>query len=177
MLARVATAPLLRPPVGMRATLRVPMAASRATLLALMLAVATCLRSPAHGAPRIHRSRPSRLPPPRAELNVFDEINEEARGSWLSRFLPGGERSESEGREVISEQPVLFTKMDAIGEPLFDYDRWAVHRSTDRYGRLVLGILFGKTTQRIAPVVAAVALFSTVVFSYNQVVATLWAEG
>ena len=143
-------------------------------MLALMLAVATCLRSPAHGlaAPRIHRSRPSRpsrLPPPRAELNVFDEINEEARGSWLSRFLPGGEQSESEQREVISEQPVLFTKMDAIGEPLFDYDRWAVHRSNDRYGRLVLGLLFGKTTQRIAPVVAAVALFSTVVFSYNQV--------
>ena len=44
-----------------------------------------------------------------------------------------------------------------------------MHRSNDRYGRLVLGILFGKTTQRIAPVVAAVALFSTVVFTYNQV--------
>ena len=113
------------------------MLARRSVLvLALILAVATCLRSPAHGraAPRIHRSRPSRpgrLPPPRAELNVFDEINEEARGSWLSRFLPGGERSEQ--REMISEQPVLFTKMDAIGEPVFDYDRWAVHRSADRY--------------------------------------------
>ena len=117
--------------------LRATMLARRSVLvLALILAVATCLRSPAHGraAPRIHRSRPSRpgrLPPPRAELNVFDEINEEARGSWLSRFLPGGERSEQ--REMISEQPVLFTKMDAIGEPVFDYDRWAVHRSADRY--------------------------------------------
>lgn len=140
-----------------------------------MLAVATCLRSPAHGlaAPRIHRSRlsrPSRLPPPRAELNVFDEINEEARGSWLSRFLPGDNWSEQ--HEAVSEQPVLFTKMDAIGEPLFDYERWAVHRSTDRYGRLVPGLLFGKTTQRIAPVVAAVALFSTAVFSYNNVFLT-----
>ena len=59
--------------------------------------------------------------------------------------------------------------MDALGEPVFDYERWEVHRSNDRYGRLVLGILFGKTTQRIFPVVLAVGLFSSVVFVYNNV--------
>ena len=138
----------------------------------LMLALASCLRSPALGrgcAPAIHgsRPRPSRLLPPRA--NMFDEMTEEAKGSWISPFLPDGNREEPGARDLISEQPVLFTKNNSLGEPIFDYERWEVHRSNDRYGRLVLGILFGKTTQRIAPVVAAVALFSSVVFVYNNV--------
>ena len=88
--------------------------------VALMLALASCLRSPALGracAPRIHGSkpRPSRLLPPRA--NIFEEINEEAKGSWISRFLPDGERKEPGARDLISEQPVLFTKVGALCPP------------------------------------------------------------
>eukprot|EP00964_Phaeocystis_antarctica_P127655 scaffold91356_cov40-Phaeocystis_antarctica.AAC.2 len=81
--------------------------------LALMLALASCLRSPALGrasAPRIRGSRPSprRLQPPRASM--FDELSEEAKGSWFSRFLPEADRAAPGARDLISEQPVLFTK-------------------------------------------------------------------
>ena len=71
----------------------------------------------------------------------------------------------------ISEQPVLFTTDDEFSDRAgdFDFDRWAAHRSSSRYSRLVLGIFFGKTTQRIAPVVLLVGLFSAFVFAYNDV--------
>ena len=63
----------------------------------------------------------------------------------------------------------MFTKQNDNGVPSVDFDRWEVHRSSSRYTRIVLGVLFGKTTQRIAPVVLLVVLFSTAVFSYNDV--------
>ena len=144
-----------------------------------MIALASCLRSPTHGrvlASRSHGSRASRARAGRPLAGVFDDLTEEAKGSWLARFLPETETRDNASApgslyftQQISEQPVLFTKLDAVGEPCFDYERWEVHRSNDRYGRLVLGILFGKTTQRIAPVVLAVGLFSTIVFTYNNV--------
>ena len=42
----------------------------------------------------------------------------------------------------------MFTSQaDEAFPPDYDFDRWVIHRSSSRYGRLVLGILFGKTTQ------------------------------
>ena len=84
-------------------------------LVALMLALVSCLRSPALGracAPRIHGSRASRLLSPRA--GIFDDLREEAKDSWLAPYLPGmGDAARDRSRsQEISEQPVLFTKVD-----------------------------------------------------------------
>ena len=98
-------------------------------------------------------------------------LSDEVESSWFSRFLPKkdpeGETRKQKNQMSISEQPILFVTED--DNPTFDLDRWAKHRSSSRYGRLVLGVLFGKTTQRIAPVVLVVGLFSVVVFGYNSV--------
>jgi len=100
---------------------------------------------------------------------MLDDLTEEAETSWLFRFLPKKDPDAEERRRVqrasICEQPVLFTTEAAT----FDFERWAVHRSSSRYGRLVLGVVFGKTTQRIAPVVAGVGIFSAIVFGYNGI--------
>ena len=98
---------------------------------------------------------------------VLDDLTEEAESGWLNRFLPrreGANRTRVK-RSDISEQPVMFTTVD---DPTFDFARWQNHRSPSRYSRLVLGILFGKTTQRIAPLVLLIGLFSTLIFSYNN---------
>eukprot|EP00908_Phaeocystis_cordata_P018151 Transcript_29547.p1 GENE.Transcript_29547~~Transcript_29547.p1 ORF type:complete len:490 (-),score=158.35 Transcript_29547:57-1481(-) len=121
-----------------------------------------------HGPALALRARPPRC-------SVLDELTEEAEDSWLGRFLPqkdGVRDRRIAGSQQISEQPVMFTKEDAADDPTFDFDRWEVHRSGARYGRLVLGVLFGKTTQRIAPVVFGVGVFSLLVFLYNNVFLT-----
>jgi len=120
--------------------------------------------------------------------SLLDDLAEEASNSWLMRFLNRPKEDaalqyERQGyntlegmstrfeveRSPISEQPVIFlTNLDGT-DPGFDFERWEVHRSQARYGRLVLGILFGKTTQRIGPTVLAVCLFSSLVFAYNTV--------
>ena len=102
---------------------------------------------------------------------MLNDLTEEAENSWFNRFLPAMPGERKKKAQQVSEQPVMFTKK-AEGKgavPSFDFDRWAVHRSSSRYTRLILGVLFGKTTQRIAPVVLLVVLFSTAVFSYNSV--------
>ena len=126
---------------------------------------------------RVAAGRTSRLLPPRA--NIFEEINEEAKGSWISRFLPDGDRKDPGARDLISEQPVLFTKvgalcprhsrpaphpapprmtglhtrrqMDAIGEPIFDYERWETHRSNDRYAAIAPWLLPHSSLPLLAP--------------------------
>ena len=140
--------------------LRVPPAKSAAGSKCTELA---CRRR----APRLARLR---APPPRC--GVLDDLTQEAEDSWLARYLP---QKDGDGRQrrqkFIAEQPVMFTT-DAGQEPTFDFDRWEVHRSNTRYGRLVLGVLFGKTTQRIVPVVLGVGLFSSLVFAYNNIFLT-----
>ncbi|EOD41502.1 hypothetical protein EMIHUDRAFT_460918 [Emiliania huxleyi CCMP1516] len=120
--------------------------------------------------------------------SLLDDLAEEASNSWLMRFLNRPKEDaalqyEQQGyntlegmstrleveRSPISEQPVMFTTSLDGTDPSFDFERWEVHRSQARYGRLVLGILFGKTTQRIGPTVLAVCLFSSLVFAYNNV--------
>ncbi|KOO23569.1 hypothetical protein Ctob_009805 [Chrysochromulina tobinii] len=49
----------------------------------------------------------------------------------------------------------------------FDFDRWDKHKSETRYGRLLLGVIYGSTTRRILPVVAALVIFSFIVDIYN----------
>jgi predicted membrane chloride channel (bestrophin family) len=67
---------------------------------------------------------------------------------------------------VLVEQPVLF---DGDGEEApFDIERWNRHRSPDRYGRLIPGILIGPTTRRISSTVAALVVFAALVGVYND---------
>lgn len=49
----------------------------------------------------------------------------------------------------------------------FDFERWAVHRSSSRYSRLLLGF-FGSTTRRIFPTIFGLTTFSVLVDYYNQ---------
>ena len=67
----------------------------------------------------------------------------------------------------IAEKPVMF---DDNGK--FDFERWAVHRSSSRYGRELLGILFGSTTRRVFPTVVLLIIFTFGVDYYNQLATT-----
>eukprot|EP00966_Prymnesium_polylepis_P141225 3261516-Prymnesium_polylepis.1 len=67
----------------------------------------------------------------------------------------------------IAERPVMFAEEEEGSS--FDFRRWEMHRSSSRYGRLLFGLLFGITTRRISPTVAAVVLFSGIVDAYNDV--------
>ena len=62
----------------------------------------------------------------------------------------------------ISEKPVMFDSGNG-----FDFERWALHRSSSRYGRELFGILFGSTTRRILPAVVFLIIFSSGVDYYN----------
>ena len=145
--------------------------------LLTLLTLATGWRVPLRSSV-VRRSHRVALHSPRhrsLRCSILDEFTEEAENSWFSRFLPKKD-AEAETRRLvqkmrISEQPVLFTTDDEFSDRAgdFDFDRWAAHRSSSRYSRLVLGIFFGKTTQRIAPVVLLVGLFSAFVFAYNDV--------
>ena len=147
----------------------------RLCFCAALSTLATGLQLPALSK----RRDPARLRAPRC--SILDDLTEEAENSWLGKFLPQKDGAEADAKrsrqlaaQMISEQPVMFTKSDdALGDnPSFDFERWEVHRSGARYGRLVLGVLFGRTTQRIAPVVFAVGAFSSLVFLYNNVFLT-----
>uniref|UniRef100_A0A7S3WDD9 Uncharacterized protein n=1 Tax=Emiliania huxleyi TaxID=2903 RepID=A0A7S3WDD9_EMIHU len=50
----------------------------------------------------------------------------------------------------------------------FDFERWNVHRSAGRYGRLLIGILFGVTTRRIGVTVSLLVAFSGMVDVYSN---------
>ena len=50
----------------------------------------------------------------------------------------------------------------------FDFERWRKHRSSSRYYRLLLGVLFGVTSRRVFPVLLALTGFSSLVCIYAQ---------
>lgn len=96
-----------------------------------------------HGPTRLPPSRCTRARQPR--LDLLREYREEA------------------ALTSIAEKPVMF---DDDGS--FDFERWAIHRSSSRYGRELLGILFGSTTRRVFPTVVLLIVFSFSVDYYNN---------
>ena len=52
-------------------------------------------------------------------------------------------------------------------EAHFDFERWVQHRSTSRYGRLLLGTLIGSTSRRIFPTIVVLLTFTTAIYLYN----------
>ena len=99
-----------------------------------------------------------RAPPPRCGL--FDDILQEAK------LVRGG---------AVVEQPVLF---DGDGdEAPFDIDRWNMHRSETRYGRLIPGILIGPTTRRISGTVAGLVVWSALIGFWNDLASSTMPMG
>lgn len=85
-----------------------------------------------------------------AHLSIVEEMLQEAK------LVRGG--------GGLVEQPVFF---DGDVDVPFDLERWQKHRSSDRYARLIPGILLGATTKRIASTVAGLVVFSAAVSVYN----------
>ena len=87
----------------------------------------------------------------------------ETTSSILSWF-----RDAAEAGGSVAELPVMFDEeaSQSFGQS-FDFDRWDKHKSETRYGRLLLGVIYGSTTRRILPVVAALVIFSFIVDIYN----------
>lgn len=85
------------------------------------------------------------------------------RDSILSFF-----RDAAEAGGSVAELPVMFDEeaSTSFGQS-FDFVRWNMHKSETRYGRLLLGVIYGSTTRRILPVVAALVIFSFIVDIYN----------
>lgn len=77
--------------------------------------------------------------------------------------------AELERRSTLVELPVLFTNETASSS--FDFERWAVHRGSGRYARLLIGILLGVTTRRIGLTVALLVIFSAMVDGYAKLTA------
>eukprot|EP00588_Corethron_pennatum_P022199 CAMPEP_0194317234 /NCGR_PEP_ID=MMETSP0171-20130528/13972_1 /TAXON_ID=218684 /ORGANISM="Corethron pennatum, Strain L29A3" /LENGTH=401 /DNA_ID=CAMNT_0039073745 /DNA_START=269 /DNA_END=1475 /DNA_ORIENTATION=+ len=69
----------------------------------------------------------------------------------------------------IGESPVMFAgEEEEYGAGTsFDFKRWEMHRSSKRYSRLLVGVLFGSTTRRVFPTVVFLVAFSTLVDLYN----------
>jgi len=69
----------------------------------------------------------------------------------------------------IGESPVMFAgEEEEYGAGTsFDFKRWEMHRSSDRYSRLLVGVLFGSTTRRVFPTVVFLVAFSTLVDLYD----------
>ena len=95
----------------------------------------------------------------------------------LAKSSPSGRRLEMARKEIADEAllerqatlvelPVMFS--DEPDESSFDFDRWAAHRGSSRYGRLLLGILLGVTTRRISFTVLTLVAFSGLVGLYAQ---------
>jgi len=84
--------------------------------------------------------------------NLLDDFVEEANL----------ERSTS-----IGEKPVMFAGEDARGT--FDFERWEKHRSSKRYGRMLVGVLFGSTTRRVTPTVLFLVGFSVAIDFYDYI--------
>lgn len=63
----------------------------------------------------------------------------------------------------------MFAEDDGSGDDLaFDFERWEQHRDTSRYGRLLVGLVVGVTTRRIAIFVASLVGFTGFVQLYDQ---------
>ena len=67
------------------------------------------------------------------------------RDSILSFF-----RDAAEAGGSVAELPVMFDEeaSQSFGQS-FDFARWNMHKSETRYGRLLLGVIYGSTTRRI----------------------------
>lgn len=78
--------------------------------------------------------------------------------------------AEEMGTDQIAEVPIMFTKGDEQG---FQFQQWEVHRSSSRYARQLLGLLFGTTTRRIYPTLVVLGLFASAVDLYDDVLAKL----
>ena len=80
-----------------------------------------------------------------------------------------GKRDEPDRRDARPdlEQPVIFAS-EADGQS-FDVDRWAMHRSSSRYTRLLSGTFFSVTTRRILSPVTILVAWSAAVDLYNSV--------
>jgi len=53
----------------------------------------------------------------------------------------------------------MFAKEELSTNNSFDLKRWEMHRSSKRYRRMLVGILFGSTTRRVFPTVAMLVTF------------------
>ena len=71
-----------------------------------------------------------------------------------------------ESKATLVELPVFFS--NDRPEQFFDFERWSRHKSQTRYGRLLLGILFGITTRRILLIVFLLTVFAGGVGIYNS---------
>lgn len=70
-------------------------------------------------------------------------------------------------REQLVELPIMFTGEES--DQTFDIERWNMHRSSSRYIRLLFGVFFSVTTQRILPPVLILVAWSGGVDLYNSV--------
>ena len=94
------------------------------------------------------------------------------------------EEIDMERAAALVELPVMFIskqelQLDELGllekgerPSTFDFERWTQHRSSSRYYRLLLGVLFGVTTRRVLPVLLANVIFSSLVCIYAQLCLT-----
>ena len=95
----------------------------------------------------------------------------------IGEFL---EESKLERAATVVELPVMFLskeeqQLDEFGllgkgerASTFAFERWAEHRSSSRYYRLLLGVLLGVTSRRVLPVLVALLSFSCLVCFYAQ---------
>ena len=118
-------------------------------IMACLLPVAASMQLPAakQSLSAIGSFARARAPQPR--LDLLSEYREEA------------------AINSIAEKPVMF---DDDGS--FDFKRWELHRSRSRYGRELIGILFGSTTRRVLPIVLLIVAFSFAVDYYNTMATT-----
>eukprot|EP00873_Tetraselmis_striata_P039464 jgi/Tetstr1/459728/TSEL_005081.t1 len=127
---------------------------------------------PAHGPPRIICRRLKRK---------ADGLRPRAAPAGGNRGGSGGvipgkslwqlimEEISLERKATLVELPVFFGQDRP--EKSFDFERWEKHKSSSRYGRLPLGLLFSITTRRVVVVVALLTAWSIAVGSYNAVAA------
>jgi len=111
------------------------------------------------------QARFSRSTPPHCSLlgDIWTgAVAKDARTSLLGE-------AQLEWRADLVELPVMFANDE--GEASFDFERWRLHRSSSRYGSLLIGVLLGVTTRRISVTVALLVAFSAVVQGYASVAA------
>lgn len=95
-------------------------------------------------------------------------------GKWLEKVQKEfWDEVELERVATLVELPVMFT--DETSRRVFDIEKWEQHRGTGRYGRLLIGVLFGVTSRRIAITVALLTVFSGLVALYDQAAKTIEA--
>ena len=149
-----------------------------------VLAASACSRSHAttrrpQRRPSLHRAQETVLI---GHRRVRQDVSPRRRGCICLAITKGGvkedvdringflrsinEELDLESKATLVELPVFFGT-DAP-EQFFDFARWRQHKSQSRYGRLLLGILFGITTRRILLIVVMLTLFSQLVGLYNS---------